>query len=180
MYTKLNSITFSVFTEISKIRPLKVFNYIGSDLLDLYFSAKYSESYLSDIGEMDQAKIAQIVNGLYGNKWDNLVEYNTNIFTVFKSGEIETRVGTTTNSNTNNSTTVNSVSAFNDDNFTNNDNSVINSTNKTDESQNYKITRNNTNNLNNITLYLQNNLVFDTIFTDLKNLVTTKYYFDNK
>lgn len=171
---KISDITeFNLFQEISKLGDVKIFSYVDAETMDLFYKSAYSERITAPIiDKMTIPEIAKIIYGFYANKWNTLIDY------VLKANEVAVNLGSTetkqetkTGENNNNSTTTNTVSAYNTEDFSNNDKSENVSTGGNSENNQYTIVRTNNNSLTKNINYLKNVFIYDTVFSDVNNII---------
>lgn len=160
---------------------LGIFDFISPDKMDLFYKSFYGERFLSKIYTDNTIEnVAEIINGFFTTKWNSLLSYivskNENL-AEYSEKLIETTVDTGDINTDRNST--NSVSAYNDENFVNNDKDVDHTTTTYDnltKTRTQCIERLNPNDLNVIVNYLTNNFVYDTIFNDINNIITLQIF----
>lgn len=160
---------------------LGIFDFISPEKLDMYYSNMFGERFLSNIYLNNTIEdVAEIINGFFTTKWNNLLAYivskNKNL-AEYSEKLIETTIDTGGVDVDRNST--NSVSAYNDDDFVNNDKDVDHTTttyNDLTKTRTQSIERLNPNELNVVVNYLTNNFVYDTIFNDINNIITLQIF----
>lgn len=169
---------FTIFTEIAKIGTLKIFDYVSAENCDLYYKNAYTEKPIAPIMDrLTQSQIATIIYGFFHEKWDTLVDYILKANeTVLNNGEKETKTQTTTGDETDHSETENTVSAYNTDDYSNNDKSVTDRTNKTTGGLDYTIIRENNNLLEKSIDYLKTEFIYDTVFSDVSSIITLSIF----
>lgn len=170
--------TFNIFSEISKIKSLKVFTYMSADTMDLYYkNAKSKKPTAPILDKLTQAEIAKILVGLYAEKWDTVVDYILKANeTIITNGEKETKTQTTTGKETTNSITENEVSAYNVDEYSNNDKSTTTGTTDNEGGLNYTIIKENSNYMEKALNYLKTNFIYDTVFSDVDTIITLSIF----
>lgn len=160
---------------------LGIFDFISPEKLDMYYSNMFGERFLSNIFINNTiSDVAEIINGFYTTKWNSLQAFilskTTGLETysekltetVVDTGEVET-----------DRTNTNTVSAYNDENFVNNDKDTENTKtqyNELTKTRTQYIDKLNPNELNNVVLFLKNDFVYDTIFTDVNEIITLKIF----
>ena len=183
MRTKVKELeNFTLFQTMKKNGiDLGIFDFVSPEKLDLYYTNMYGERFLSNIFINNTIEdVAEIINGFFTTKWNSLQafilskttgleQYSEKLTeTIVDTGGIETnRINT------------NSVSAYNDENFVNNDKDAENTTTNYDDltkTRTQYIDRLSPEVLNNVVLFLTNNFVYDTIFTDVNEIITLKIF----
>ena len=100
-----------------------IFNFVDSDLLDKYYVNMYGNRTLSNMANnLTVEELADILNNMFSSKWNNIIlNYldSENLLTNYK--ETITEVSTNNITTDNTRTDTNKVSAYNDENFINND-----------------------------------------------------------
>lgn len=159
---------------------LGIFDFISPEKLDLYYVNMYGERFLSNIFLNNTiSDVAEIINGFYTTKWNSLLAYITSknsaltgnnpyseklLETIVDTGEVET-----------DRTNTNTVSAYNDNDFVNNDKDITHETtgyNDLTKTRTQYIEKLSPETLNNVVLFLTNNFVYDNMFTDVNNIIT--------
>lgn len=172
---------FNLFSEISKINVLKIFSYIAPEDLDFYYLAMNGERFVSNILlNNDFTKIANIISQMYTTKWDNLTDYIINSIPIINNyGSRTTEIATNMGKENTTRETTNFVSGFNSEDFTDNTKDTEKSILEYEDRQTVKETTHTNidyNYLENIISYLQNNFIYDTMFTDINNIITLSIY----
>lgn len=176
---KLSERTLNIFTELKSINSsLKLFEYVDSDNLDTFYNAMYSERTLSSYAENHtDSEIATLVNVYYKTKWDNLIDgYVTTIEQLLNYGTSETNERKRELGRTSTDTTINTVSAFNNEDFTNNDKSDSTGTNDENETITVTTNRKSARNVNIIWNYLLRTNVISDIIEDVNSIVTLSIF----
>lgn len=176
---KLSEKTLNIFTTIKTINAdLKLFNYIDETVIDEYYNAMYSERTLSAFAENSTIEtIARLINGMYHTKWDNLIDgYVNAIEKLLIFGTNDSYTETRKNESSGTDTTINTVSAYNDENFSNDNKSDTTSTNNEDETITHTTTRSSARNVNIIWNYLLRTNVIYNIIDDVNSVVTLSIY----
>lgn len=160
---------------------LGVFDFISPEKLDMYYSNMFGERFLSNIYLNNTIEdVSEIINGFFTTKWNSLQAFilsKTTGLETYSEKLTETIVDTGDIITDREST--NKVSAYNDENFVNNDNDVENSKthyNDLTKTRTQYIDRLSPETLNNVVLFLTNNFVYDTIFTDVNEIITLKIF----
>ena len=170
-----------LFTEMKKINPLPIFDFIDEDTLNQLYIMKYgNREVTSNVVDVDVALLATVLIRTYGFKWDNMVLNLTNsINELADYNELITETITDEGSLHLARENINKVSAYNVDDFVNNssdDNSETNTSNNLKKRQ-YEIKK-----LKDIKVYervhthLNKTNICDIIFMDINQLVTTKIF----
>ena len=103
-----------------------IFNFVDSKLLDKYYINMYGNRTVSNIAtNLSVEELADILNNMFSSKWNNIIlNYldSENLLTNYK----ETITELTTNNMTTDDTRTdtNKVSAYNDEDFVNNDENI--------------------------------------------------------
>lgn len=176
----------NLFEKIDNIHTLPFISLFPVDKLNLLYLNTHGDRTLNKTGRnLTVEEIAQILVSLYAEKWEKI--YN-NILVDFPILEsyIETITETTNeNGNTSNETTetnVDKVSAYNDNDFVNDEQSTnTNSMTSTNENTIAKTTEksvkeNVINNLENALNYLQNHEIYSIIFADVNGAITLNIF----
>lgn len=170
-----------LFVEISKIKNLAVFDCFSPSMLDKYYCGMYGARTVSDLAtENSLQDLAEIIVEFYGTKWDSILAQYTASVTALKEYS-ETICETITDNGTNDFTRENKtqVSAFNDDNFVddNSENEIQKTTTDNTKTRQQTLTKvRNTTEYQNLILYLRNDYLCDTIFTDINDISTLSIY----
>lgn len=177
---KLADKKLNIFTELKKVNPdLKLFTLVpDATILDTYYNSTQSERFLSDLAiGTDINTIANMVNSIYGGKWDDLITQKTNGAELLASfGELEKTDTTREGNNENTGTTTNTVSAFNEDDFTNDNKSENSNTGKSNETVSVKRNKGNIQNYGRVWNYLLNQNILYVIINDVNKLLVLSIY----
>lgn len=176
---KLSEKTLNIFTTIKTINTdLKLFQYIDETVIDDYYNAMYSERTLSALAENSTVEtIARLINGMFHTKWDNLIDgYTTAIEKLLTFGTNDSYTETRKNESSGTDTTINTVSAYNDENFSNDNKSDTTSTNNEDETITHTTNRSSARNVNIVWNYLLRTNVIYNIIEDVNSIVTLSIY----
>lgn len=114
----------NLFETMDNIKPNQdIFNFVDSSLLDKYYVNMFGNRTLSNIGSnLTVEELADVLNNMFSSKWNNIIlNYldSENLLTNYK--ETITELSTNNITTDNNRTDTNKVSAYNDENFINND-----------------------------------------------------------
>lgn len=176
---KLADKQIKVFNLIQASNPdLKLFTYCDADTLDTFYNAMYSERTLAPIiDKMTPQTIGNTINSLFHMKWDNLIDgYVSAIERLLTFGTKETVTENTGSEGNSTDTTTNTVSAYNDDEFTNDNKSEEKTTNKSDVKRTRTTDRSSARNVNIIWNYLLRTNVIYNIIDDVNSVITLSIY----
>lgn len=160
---------------------LGIFDFITPEKLDTYYINMFGERFLSAIFINNTiSDVAEIINGLYKTKWNSLLAFIASKIDGLKtySEKLTETIVDTGNVETNR-TNMNDVSAYNDENFVNNDRDTENAKtqyNELTKTRTQCIDKLNPNELNNVVMFLTNNFVHDTIFNDVNSVITLNIF----
>ena len=170
-----------LFTEMRKINPLPIFDFIDEDTLNQLYIMKYgNREVTSNVVDVDVTLLARVLIRTYGFKWDNMVLNLTNsIKELADYNELITETITDEGSLHLTRENINKVSAYNVDDFVNNssdDNSETNTSNNLKKRQ-YEIKKlKDIKVYERVNTYLNKTNICDIIFMDINQLVTTKIF----
>lgn len=169
-----------------KINQYQAFSWI--DIFDnaslnlLWLNKYHSRSCNSLAEDLDDDNLAKIIAGMFVFNWN--IEYNLLKENWLKNGDFSTtytekKSEKNTETGTENNNVKNNVSAFDDENYTNKDEEVSTKNNENNGTNDVERTYT-TNGYNSAQIknkidyieYLQKNKFFDTIITDVNNLLT--------
>ncbi len=169
-----------------KINQYQAFSWI--DIFDnaslnlLWLNKYHSRSCNSLAEDLDDDNLAKIIAGMFVFNWN--VEYNLLKENWLKNGDFSTtytekKTEKNTETGTENNNVKNNVSAFDDENYTNKDEEVSTKNNENNGTNDVERTYT-TNGYNSAQIknkidyieYLQKNKFFDSIITDVNNLLT--------
>lgn len=176
----------NLFDEINKIYPFPFVKSFPVDKLNRLYIITHGERTLSQAGiTLTVPEIAAIIVGCYSDKWDRVHKVLASDIS-FVESHIEVVTETTNeNGNTSNNateTTVDKVSAYNDENFANGEQSTNTNeshgtnANTVEKTRERKVTENVTKNLENAINYLQRALIYNIIFADVNRVITLSIY----
>lgn len=178
--------TENLFDEINKIHPFPFISLFNADKMNLFYINTYGDRTLSKIGRnLTVPEIANILVNLYGEKWDKIYESILVDFPILENYvETVTEKTNETGNSTNNTTETNveKVSAYNDNDFVNDEQSTntnemkMNNENVIEKTYEKRITENATKNLENALNYLQNNVIYYIIFSDVNGTITLNIF----
>lgn len=176
---KLADKPLNIFGAIKTSNPdLKLFTYCDSDTLDTFYNAMYSQRTLAPIAlNTEVQSLGNIINGLFHTKWDNLIDgYVKAIENLLTFGTSETVTEKTNTQGEGTDTTTNTVSAYNEDDFTNDNKSDVSSTNKSDVNRTRTTDRASARNVNIIWNFLLRTNVIYNIIDDVNSVITLSIY----
>lgn len=169
---------FNLFESLYTLNSnLLIFEYISATNLDTAYKATNSNRILlPNIADMTIDNIAIIINVMFANKWDNAVKSIMNLQSDFMTNT-ETKVTVNSGTDTTTNTDVNQVSAYNDDDFVNNEQTNTNNiieygktvTETTDSIKRQSITD------DDMKLLLFN-MITDILFKDVNSTLTLTYF----
>ena len=163
-----------LFAALNKVAPLP-FN-ITPSTCDILYNNRYGSRLLARFGrDNDVSTIATVLQEMFYEKW-------TNAWNSYQSyadmilGDKETTEEKVTDNNVNNGTNtdVNTVSAYNDENFVNDDkkSTEIHNEIKNNRTRNKTVTKTNIDTVEKVSKLLQNDFLYDTIFIDVNTVLT--------
>lgn len=178
--------TENIFDEMNKIHPFPFVDLFPVDKMNLFYINTFGDRTLSKMGRnLTVPQIAEILVDMFSEKWDKIY---TSILVDFPILEnyVETvteKVNETGNSSNNaTETTTEKVSAYNDENFVNDEENTSTNTmngtneNKVEKTVEKRVTENATKNLENAINYLQNNVIYYIIFSDVNRTITLNIF----
>lgn len=172
-----NKKDLAIFTALEKIAPdLKLFTLENGFNLDLFFNSMYSERTLTS-SERTNEQYAELCKSLFAKKWDSAFNlFDSANLAISNLGITDIKTETTSETIKDNTSNVNQVSAFNVDDFTN-DNQSNNTYNRIRDET--KTTDNKNMEISNFSVsweYLQKNYIQDIIFEDIISHITLRVY----
>ena len=174
---KLDNLFSTIF---SKSPDLLIFSYFDSGVLDVLFSNLHGEKRLSKIGKLDIDLIATMIISMFGRKWDKTIEtYVDSMLDIGKGGYVVSENQVSNNINTISRTVLNKVSAFNDDELSDNVEDLEELTGGTDgtETNQKEVIKNvGIDNVVKIMDFLNHFYLYDIIMVDVNELLTLKIY----
>lgn len=176
----------NLFEELHNLHPFPFVEHFPVDKVNLFYLNTYGDRTLSKMGRnLTVSEIASVIVGLHSEKWDKIYSSMMLEYPVLEN-HVETFTetikenGKTTNDTS--ETSLEKVSAYNDNDFVNdeqttntnsmsgtNENEVVKTTEK-------KVTENATKNIENAIKYLQNNVIYNIIFSDINNVLTLNIF----
>lgn len=124
---KVKECLTNLFQTMDELQPEQdIFNFVDSQLLDKYYVNMYGNREVAEIVEnLEITELATILSNRFMYKWNNIVlNYldSENLLTNYK--EVITELSTNNTTTDNTRTDTNKVSAYNDEDFVNNDENV--------------------------------------------------------
>ena len=121
---KVKECLTNIFQTMEELQPEQdIFNFVDSKLLDKYYINMYGNREVTEIVEnLELNELASILNNQFMHKWNNIIlNYldSENLLTNYKETITELTTNNMTTDNTR--TDTNKVSAYNDEDFVNND-----------------------------------------------------------
>jgi hypothetical protein len=154
-----------------------IFNFVDSDLLDKYYINMYGNRTLSNMASnLPVEELADILNNMFSSKWNNIIlNYldSENLLTNYK--EIITELTTNNLTTGNTRTDTNKVSAYNDDDFVNNDENTTIENIVTDNEGNKEIIKTKIKEVDfydRVNKYLTNFNIYNIMTIDINSVVT--------
>lgn len=176
---KLSEKPLNIFGAIKTSNPnLKLFTYCDADTLDTFYNAMYSQRTLAPIAVNTELQtLGNTINSLFHMKWDNLIDgYVNAIDNLLTFGTKETVTEKTNTTGEGTDTTINTVSAYNEDNFTNDNKSDVSSTSNSDVNRTRTTDRSSARNVNIIWNYLLRTNVIYNIIDDVNSVITLSIF----
>lgn len=175
---KVKDYLTNIFKTMDELLPEQdIFNFVDSELLDKYYINMYGNREVTEIVKnLELNELATILNNMFSSKWNNIIlNYldSENLLTNYK----ETIKEITTNSMTtdNTRTDTNKVSAYNDEDFVNNDLNVSVENIVADNEGNKEIIRTKIKEVDfysKVNEYLTNFDIYNILAIDINNVVT--------
>lgn len=170
-----------LFTEISAIKNLAIFDVFTPKILDKYYIGMFGSRKLSAIATTNSVHdLAEIIVEFYGTKWDSILAQYTSSVTALKDySEKITETITDKGGNNFTRTNTNQVSAYNDENFVDdtNEKEVQETETNNTKTREYALNKvRDTKEYNDLILYLRNNYLCDTIFKDINEITTLSIF----
>lgn len=178
---KVKEKCIKLFTEMKKIKPLPIFDFIDDNTLNQLYIMKFGNREItSNVFDIDVKVLASVLINAYGFKWDNIIlNLTNNINELANYKEIITETITDEGSLNLTRKNINQVSAYNVDDFVNNssdDNSEINKHTNVKKRQ-YEIQKlKDVGIYDKINSYLNRINICDIMFTDINQLITNKIF----
>lgn len=172
---------FNLFQEIEKQGDLGIFDFIKPVVLDIFYRTMFGERYTGNVWNSNTVEnVANIIYGFYGTKWNSLLAYITNSIPVLENyGETLTETITDTGNVVTDHENTNSVTGFNSEDFVNDNKDVSKDTTTYNDKKQVReqiIKKLDYATSENIIRYLQSNFVYDTMFSDINNIITLSIF----
>ena len=156
------------------------FDDLSGEQMDLLYNNLHGVRQLARIGrDLSVDDLADLIGNMYYKKWTENLEYYA-LKANMMQGDKETVTEQIVDDNemVDERTTTNSVSAYNDDNFVNNDKDDSTNTINTDNERNRTLTRRmlRVSDAKSLQELLQNNFLCDIIFVDVNTVLTLKIF----
>lgn len=156
------------------------FDDLSGEQMDILYNNLHGVRQLARIGrDLSVDDLADLIGNMYYKKWTENLEYYA-LKANMMQGDKETVTEQIVDDNemVDERTTTNSVSAYNDDNFVNNDKDDSTNTINTDNQRNRTLTRRmlRISDAKSLQELLQNNFLCDIIFVDVNTVLTLKIF----
>lgn len=156
------------------------FDDLSGEQMDVLYNNLHGVRQLARIGrDLSVDDLADLIGNMYYKKWTENLEYYA-LKANMMQGDKETVTEQIVDDNemVDERTTTNSVSAYNDDNFVNNDKDDSTNTINTDNERNRTLTRRmlRVSDAKSLQELLQNNFLCDIIFVDVNTVLTLKIF----
>lgn len=156
------------------------FDDLSGEQMDVLYNNLHGVRQLARIGrDLSVDDLADLIGNMYHKKWTENLEYYA-LKANMMQGDKETVTEQIVDDNemVDERTTTNSVSAYNDDNFVNNDKDDSTNTINTDNERNRTLTRRmlRVSDAKSLQELLQNNFLCDIIFVDVNTVLTLKIF----
>lgn len=163
-----------LFAALNKVAPLP-FN-ITPSTCDILYNNRYGSRLLARFGrDNDVSTIATVLQEMFYEKWTNAWNsYQSYADMILGDKETTQENVVDDNVNTGTNTDTNTVSAYNDENFVNDDKKSTEIHNKTDNkrTRDKTVRKTNINTVEKVSKLLQNDFLYDTIFIDVNTVLT--------
>lgn len=168
----------NIFKTMDNRKPEQdIFNFVDSDLLDKYYINMYGNRTLSNMAtNLSVEELADILNDMFSSKWNNIIlNYldSENLLTNYK--EVITELTTNSITTDNTKTDTNKVSAYNDEDFVNNNENTTVENIVTDNEGNKEIIRTKIKEVDfyvKVNEYLTNFNIYNIMAIDINSVVT--------
>jgi len=175
---KVKDYLTNIFKTMDNRKPGQdIFNFVDSDLLDKYYINMYGNRTLSNMAtNLSVEELADILNNMFSSKWNNIIlNYldSENLLTNYK--EVITELTTNSMTSDNTRTDTNKVSAYNDEDFVNNDENTTVENIVTDNEGNKEIIRTKIKEVDfydKVNEYLTNFNIYNIMTIDINSVVT--------
>ena len=175
---KVKECLTNLFETMDELLPEQdIFNFVDSKLLDKYYINMYGNREVAEIVEnLEINELANILNNQFMHKWNNIIlNYldSENLLTNYKIIITELTTNNMTTDNTR--TDTNKVSAYNDEDFVNNDENTVVENMVTENEGNKETIRTKIKEVDfyeKVKKYLINFDIYSIMITDINNIVT--------
>ena len=179
LYERFNGV--NIWEKINNVNALPWIDIIV-DTINILWLNKYKSRTCNLMCDLQDEQIAKVISNMFNDKWSNLFKLLYGNW--YEKGDYnettkETNAGKTSSVDITTNETVNSVVAFDSDDYANKDKeSTTNNTQNNGTNDNEKIIEKQGNNNAQINYkikyidYLYNTLIYDMVFTDVNNLLT--------
>ena len=175
---KVKECLTNLFQTMDELQPGQdIFNFVDSRLLDKYYVNMYGNREVAEIVEnLEITELATILNNKFMHRWNNIIlNYldSENLLTNYK--ETITELSTTNITTDNTRTDTNKVSAYNDEDFVNNDESTTVENITTDNAGNKEIIRSKIKEVDfykKVNKYLTEVDIYDIMIMDVNSVLT--------
>lgn len=176
---KLGEKQLNIFEAIKTVNPtLKMWDYLDAETIDLYYNNMYTECTLSVIAIKGSIEsLAKMLNAFYGKEWDERLDaYENALKNLVTFGTLENRTETRETKGDNGSTNTDSVTGFNEDEFTNESKTESTGNHNENETVKKEITRGNVRYLQTVWNFLLQNNFISSIIKDVNSVLTLSIY----
>jgi len=175
---KVKECLTNLFETMDELQPGQdIFNFVDSKLLDKYYINMYGNREVAEIVEnLELNELASILNNQFMHKWNNIIlNYldSENLLTNYK--ETITELSTSNMTTDNTRTDTNKVSAYNDEDFINNDENTTVENIVTGNEGNKEIIRTKIKEVDfydKVNRYLTDFNIYNIMITDVNSVVT--------
>ena len=163
-----------LFAALNKVAPLPFG--ITPSTCDILYNNMYGSRLLARFGrDNDVSTIATVLQEMFYEKWANAWKsYQSYADMILGDKETTSENVVDDNENTGTNTDTNTVSAYNDENFVNDDkkSTQIHNEIKNNRTRNKTVTKTNIDTVEKVSKLLQNDFLYDTIFIDVNTVLT--------
>lgn len=175
---KVKNYLSNLFETMESKKPNQdIFNFVDSKLIDKYYINLFGNRDVAEIViNLDIEEIAEILNNMFLSKWNNIIiNYldSENMLDNYK--EVLTEINNDVINNETNRTNTNKVSAYNDDDFINNDEDISIETTNIENDRNKEIIKTKIKETDfyiKVNNYLTNFNIYNIMILDINSVVT--------
>lgn len=175
---KVKECLTNLFETMDELQPGQdIFNFVDSKLLDKYYINMYGNREVTEIVEnLELNELANILNNQFMHKWNNIILHyldSENLLTNYKRTITELTTNNMTTDNTR--TDTNKVSAYNDEDFVNNDENTVVENMVTENEGNKETIRTKIKEVDfydKVNKYLKDFDIYSIMIIDINNIVT--------